>query len=163
MTAPLIQTGYRPTLIGRITALHAAYYADLVDFGLPFEVKVATEMAEFCTRLDKPQNQTWRATQDGDILGGVSIDGEDLGPNTAHLRWFILSPEAAGQGLGARLLQDAISFCADHGKSDIHLWTFQGLHAARHLYEKAGFKLDQETVGSAWGKDVLEQKFVLTL
>lgn len=163
MTTPEIRTGYHPTLIGQITQLHAAYYADLVGFGLPFEAKVATELSEFCTRLDAAENETWSVWQNGTICGGVTIDGQDLGPTTAHLRWFILSTDLAGHGLGTQLLNRAIDFCRAQGKSDIHLWTFQGLPAARHLYEKAGFTLAEETPGTAWGKEVLEQKFTLTL
>jgi hypothetical protein len=40
--------GYLPGCIGRITQLHASYYARTVGFGVPFEAKVATELAQFC-------------------------------------------------------------------------------------------------------------------
>ena len=33
--------------------------------------------------------------------------------------------------------------------------------AARHLYEKHGFKLVRTQRGSQWGKEVNEQRFVL--
>jgi hypothetical protein len=45
----------------------------------------------------------------------------------------------------------------------VYLWTFQGLDAARRLYEKHGFRLAEEREGSQWGERVLEQRFVLDL
>ena len=39
------------------------------------------------------------------------------------------------------------------------MWTFEGLGAARHLYEKAGFRLVEEHKGTQWGSEVNEQRF----
>ena len=41
--------------------------------------------------------------------------------------------------------------------------TFAGLDAARHLYERAGFVLCQESEGDHWGRTVMEQTFELRL
>jgi len=43
------------------------------------------------------------------------------------------------------------------------LWTFEGLHAARHLYEKSGFQLVEQYRGTQWGTEVNEQQFLLQL
>jgi glycerol-3-phosphate dehydrogenase len=43
------------------------------------------------------------------------------------------------------------------------LWTFDGLEAARHLYEKAGFRLAHQQRGTQWGIAVDEQRFELEL
>jgi hypothetical protein len=43
---------YRPGAIGRVTEMHAAYYHRTWGFGLFFEAKVATELAEFLGRFD---------------------------------------------------------------------------------------------------------------
>ena len=45
----------------------------------------------------------------------------------------------------------------------VYLWTFEGLDAARHLYEKSGFCLVEQREGMEWGIKVLEQKFELQL
>ena len=161
--APAIRRGYTPGLLGRIVTLHARYYSALVGFGLPFEATVAAGMAEFLPRLANPVNGTWWIDRDGEIAGGLSIDGEDLAEGVAHLRWFILDPALHGAGLGDALLQTALTHCRNQGFSRIDLWTFSGLDAARALYEKHGFSLVDEWTGAQWGKDMQEQKFSLLL
>ena len=39
------------------------------------------------------------------------------------------------------------------------LWTFKGLDAARHLYERNGFRLVNEYAGAQWGVNLMEQRF----
>lgn len=163
--APLSSTvilgkGYLPGLLGRVTEMHAAYYARQYDFGRVFEAKVAAGMADFLGRIEHPANQTFHATLEGRIIGAVSIDGQDLGPGLAHLRWFILDDAARGRGIGQKLLDLAMAHVDAGGFDATRLWTFKGLDAGRHLYEKAGFVLEEEAPGSQWGKEVTEQVFV---
>jgi RimJ/RimL family protein N-acetyltransferase len=47
--------------------------------------------------------------------------------------------------------------------SRTYLWHIEGLDAARHVYEKAGFRLEEQRKGSRWGKEVNEQRFALEL
>ncbi len=153
----LVQTGYVPTLLARVTEMHARYYAVNYGFGAVFERQVAADMAEFLSRLDNPVNLTARAERGGRIIGAVSIDGEDLGCGVAHLRWFILDDTARGQGVGGQLIERALAHVDGHGFRETRLWTFKGLDAARHLYEKAGFVLVDERPGTQWGTEVIEQ------
>lgn len=155
-----IVCGYRPGLIARTKQMHAIYYARESGFGLRFESVVASGLADFCIRLENPQNAIWTARQDGEIVGSVAIDGDDLGDNMAHLRWFILADSVRGGGVGKMLLDAALAFVDKSGFAATHLWTFSGLHAARHLYETRGFVLAEEYSGAQWGKSVLEQRFV---
>ncbi len=154
-----ISSGYRPSLIGRITHMHMSYYAPFAGFGQHFESVVAGGLASFCDRLHHPNNQIWLAIQDQQIVGSVAIDGEDLGNNTAHLRWFIMDDRVRGQGVGGQLLTQALQFVDAKEFEETQLWTFNGLHAARHLYESHGFKLAGENLGNQWGTEILEQRF----
>lgn len=155
-----IKRGYQTGLIARITQMHALYYARTSGFGQRFESVVAKGLAEFCERLESPKNGIWVAMQGEGIVGSVAIDGEDLSNNIAHLRWFILDDAARGGGLGRKLLSAALAH-VDEGKfAETHLWTFSGLQAARHLYESYGFTCVEESPGSQWGREVLEQRFV---
>lgn len=154
-----IVAGYRPGMIGRISEMHASYYSRHYDFGYFFESKVAAGLAEFSGRLDAPSNRIWLAIQHGRIVGSVAIDGEDLGNNEAHLRWFILDDECRGAGVGRRLMHEAMRFCDNQGFAAVQLWTFSGLNAARRLYESFGFQLTKEWQGDQWGSEMLEQQF----
>lgn len=152
-------SGYRPGMIGRIAEMHGSYYAAHYQFGAFFEAKVAAGLAEFSSRLDQPQNAIWLALQNDRIVGSVAIDGQDLGENQAHLRWFILDERCRGGGVGTRLLEQAVSFCDRQGFAATQLWTFSGLSAARRLYERAGFQLAKEWQGDQWGTSLTEQQF----
>ena len=77
----------------------------------------------------------------------------------AHLRWFITADDVRGKGVGNALLAAAMAFCRARGYARVYLWTFDGLDAARHLYEKFGFQLAQQQRGSQWGVEVDEQRF----
>jgi DNA-binding MarR family transcriptional regulator/GNAT superfamily N-acetyltransferase len=160
-TAPKMMWGYQPGIIGRVVEMHANYYARTTGFGAFFESKVASGMAEFAGRLDRPVNQIWSVMDDGGrIVGSIAIDGEDLGDNSAHLRWFIVDDGQRGGGVGRLLLTEALSFCDAIGFGKTRLWTFKGLDAARKLYEANGFILENEQSGQQWGTEVTEQIFV---
>lgn len=154
-----IVSGYRPGMIGRIAQMHGEYYARHHGFGHFFEGKVASGLAEFSARLDAECNHIWLAVLEGNIVGSVAIDGEDLGNNEAHLRWFILDDRCRGSGVGRRLLAEAMAFCDRRAFSAAQLWTFSGLHAARALYESFGFTLHKEWQGDQWGMMMTEQQF----
>lgn len=155
-----IKAGYRAGALGRCVEMHARYYAREAGFGASFEALVASGLAEFSARLDRPCNSLWLALLEGRTVGTVAIDGEDMGPSIAHLRWFIVDDGVRGVGAGKGLLSAAVGFCEAQGFEAVHLWTFRGLHAARHLYEAQGFFLAEERPGRQWGKEVMEQRFV---
>lgn len=155
-----VREGYCTGVIAAVAHLHASFYAQNYGFGAVFERKVATEMSEFMGRIDNPLNTTFSAYLGAELLGSVSLDGEDLGEGASHLRWFIVSPRAQGMGIGSLLIKKAMSFVDNNAFDRTRLWTFKGLEAARHLYEKHGFTLAHETPGTQWGKEVIEQEFV---
>lgn len=156
-----IHKDYIPGSIGRIVELHARYYRELVGFGLPFESKVARELSEFCEQYDGERDGLWLALQDGNIEGSIAIDGSHAELDGAHLRWFIASDNMRGTGVGTALLTSAMEFCHLQHYESVYLWTFEGLGSARHLYEKFGFRLDLQQLGTQWGAEVNEQRFEL--
>ena len=158
-----IVNGYLPGAIGRIAELHAAYYHEHWGFGLFFESKVATELAAFLERFDEGRDGIWLARAAGRVEGSIAIDGHGASKEGAHLRWFIVSNAAQGGGVGTRLIQRAIRFCRQNGFRRVYLNTFEGLDAARRLYERAGFSLVEQRSGTQWGTEVNEQRFELTL
>jgi GNAT superfamily N-acetyltransferase len=155
-----LHKGYVPGSIGRIVELHARYYRELVGFGLPFESKVARELCEFCEQYDGERDGLWLALRDGRVEGSIAIDGSHAADG-AHLRWFIASDDTRGTGIGTVLLTAAMEFCQSRHYDRVYLWTFEGLGAARHLYEKFGFRLILQQRGTQWGTEVNEQRFEL--
>lgn len=156
-------TGYVPGTIGRVAELHARYYYEHWGFDLFFESKVAMELSEFLRRFNKACDGFWVASVEEKIVGSIAIDGVNHDSKGAHIRWFIVASENQGQGIGKILLEESIQFCRRRQFGRVYLWTLAGLDAARHLYEKFGFRLCEEREGNQWGKAVTEQMFELIL
>jgi GNAT superfamily N-acetyltransferase len=148
----IVIAGYVPGTIGRITEMHATYYARHWDFGLFFESKVATELSDFLRRFDPERDGFWTASREGCVEGSIVIDGANAGTEGAHMRWFIVSDAFRGKGTGNLLIEKAVAFCKLKGYPSVFLWTFDGLHPARHLYEKFGFRQVEQVEGKQWGK-----------
>ena len=91
------------------------------------------------------------------------IDGLHAEIEGAHLRWFIVSDALRGTGMGSKLINTAIEYCRQQEYTRVYLHTFEGLDAAKHLYEKSGFQLIEQHTGTQWGTEVNEQKFLLEI
>ncbi len=153
-------TGYKPGDIGRVVALHADYYAARWDFGRAFEAKVAQELGAFLDGFREGADGFWAArAADGALAGSLSIQGRDADAEGARLRFFITDPGHQGRGLGAKLMDAAMTFCDGAGFARIWLTTFEGLDPARRLYERHGFRLIETQRGDQWGREVQEQSF----
>lgn len=157
--------GYRPGAVGRLLALQIETYAGDLGFGRAFEARVGADMADFLTRYDPGRDLFLLAVDDDQVVGGITLDRGEHAPDLrlAHLRWFILGPKARGQGIGRALLTRAVDFARGHGDAEIYLWTVEALPTARHLYDRAGFVVDEEMTAKTWGKVMVEQKLVLRL
>ncbi len=158
-----IVSGYIPGAIGRVAELHGLYYHDNWDFGVFFEAKMAIELSQFLQSYHPDRDGFWLALCGGRIIGSIAIVGEEPDAGVGRLRWFVLDPAYQGRGVGGLLMDKAMAFCRKAGFRRVYLTTFAGLDAARHLYERAGFRLAEEQEGSHWGKTVPEQIFELIL
>lgn len=153
-------SGYRPGALAAILKLHMAYYSKHWKFGLPFETKVASELAHFLMRKNDIDDSFLSAyDSDGALVGSITIDALHKDTEGAHLRWFIVSSSVSGSGVGRELLERALSHCDNKGYHETYLTTFQGLDAARALYDSVGFELVSESDGDQWQGGVVEQRF----
>jgi GNAT superfamily N-acetyltransferase len=150
-----IHRGYIPGAIGRVAQLQGKYYAEHWSFGAPFEARVARELAAFVESYDAERDGLWLAMRDDVIEGSVAI----MSGSPARLRWFIVSDELRGKGMGRELVTAAMDFCRGKRYPVVELPTFRGLDAARHLYEEQGFRLVEEREGDQYGATVMEQLF----
>ncbi|WP_224332342.1 GNAT family N-acetyltransferase [Haloprofundus halobius] len=162
---PEIQTGYTPGALGRIIELHETYYSEYWNLDYEFSREVAVELAEFLGRYDEAENRLWLVMSDPDddgereILGSLVVDGGHSDDEEgARLRWVVLAPELHGQGLGRELMNRAMAFCADAGFDRVYLWTYEGLEAARRLYDKHGFTVVEDVTRQDWGPELTYQK-----
>jgi GNAT superfamily N-acetyltransferase len=158
-----IRGGYIPGSIGRVAELHGIYYHLHWEFGAFFEGKMAIELSELLRRFDPDRDGFWTVSVNDRIEGSIGIDGLHADVGSVQLRWFIVSDELRGQGAGNLLVKRAVGHCREKGHGRVYLWTFEGLDAARHLYEKNGFTLIEQRKGSQWGVEVNEQCFELYL
>ena len=156
-------TGYFPGVVGKITELHAVYYHENWGFDASFETQVGREISEFIVRFNESRDRLRVARVGKAFAGCCAIDGHFAGTEGARLRWFMVAPSFQNQGIGQKLLQDAVDFCCRGGYRRIFLWTFKGLDRARVLYEKAGFVLCLEHTVRQWGQDITEQRYELIL
>lgn len=66
-------------------------------------------------------------------------------------------------GIGKRLVEECIRFSRRAGYRKITLWTQSILHAARHIYEQAGFHVVQREQHHSFGKDLTAETWELEL
>jgi DNA-binding MarR family transcriptional regulator/predicted GNAT family acetyltransferase len=99
----------------------------------------------------------WIAEVDGAPAGCVFCVREDA--TTARLRLLLVEPWARGLGIGARLVDEVLRFARQAGYTQITLWTNDVLTAARRIYQRAGFTLDDENQHHSFGVDLTGQNW----
>lgn len=153
--------GYKPGVLAEVVRLHMNYYHSNWGFGLAFETKVAGELSEFLSRYNQEADLFLTAySSDGECVGSISLDCQDANGKGAHIRWFIVDQKFAGHGTGRMLMKNVIGHCDSINLPRTYLTTFEGLHAARKLYESFHFKLIEEKNIDQWAGGVKEQLFV---
>lgn len=150
----------RPGDLGAIVALHGIHYAREYGFDATFEAYVAGPLADF-VKAKRPRDRLWLAEMEGELVGCIAI--VEVSEKVAQLRWYLVSPAARGQGLGKRLLNEAIAYCRQNRYESIFLWTVSALEAAAHLYRGAGFVKVEAKPGVQWGVEVVEEKYEIIL
>lgn len=155
-----IRTDLRAGDIGNITYLHGILYKQEYGYGIEFEAYVAAGLSEFCQQYKSARNRVWVCEDDGKIIGSLLL--MDRG-ETAQLRYFLISPEYRGLGLGKKLMGLYVDFLHQCGYQASYLWTTHELETAAYLYQKHGFVLTEEKESTAFGKPLFERKYELTL
>src|SRR5215208_5585944 len=98
-----------PGDVGMITYLHGTLYAEEYGLSPEFEGYVAAGLGKFAESHDEHKERIWIAELNAQIVGSIAIVSH--GEAVAQLRWFLIHPQARGQGLGRRLISEAMEFC----------------------------------------------------
>lgn len=149
-----------PGDVGYITYLHAVLYAPLQGWDHTFDSYVAIPLAQFAMR-HSPQERIWIVERKGRIAGCAAI--VKFSETEAQLRWLLLHPDLRSQGLGRKLVEEALAFSRDAGYSSAFLWTVSTLPAAAGLYRSVGFRETEKVTHELWGRRVTEVKYEMEL
>jgi GNAT superfamily N-acetyltransferase len=150
--------------LGWMVHRQAVVYAKEFHYSQLFETYLHEGAAVFLRKFDRTRDRIWVAELDQKPVGFVAIQHDPDRRGWAKLRWFLVEADARGQGLGGRLLKSAIAFSRKAGYKGVLLWTVDDLHAARALYEKAGFaRAFQDTKPCGWAPWGHEQRWELRL
>ncbi len=142
--------------IGSITYLHGVLYANEHGYDYTFEAYVAEPLGQFAKRSNS-RERIWVVEVDGEVLGSIALC--EISAKEAQLRWFLVSPQLRGQGVGKSLINAVIEFSIEQEYEKISLWTVKGLEAAKSIYIASGFTLEEEIEHFVWGSVHTEQKY----
>jgi DNA-binding MarR family transcriptional regulator/GNAT superfamily N-acetyltransferase len=159
--APVVLRAHRPGDIGWVVQRHGELYAAEYDWNPEFEALVADIASKFLRNFDPRRERCWIAERDGMRLGCIFLVASTR--TTAKLRMLLVEPQARGLGLGQRLVDECVDFARTAGYRRIVLWTQSNLAAARHLYEKAGFRKTGEEAHRSFGHDLVAETWALRL
>lgn len=151
----------QPGDYGWVVEQHGALYAKEWGYTVEFEALVAGIVAKFVQEFDPQWEKAWIAEVDGERAGSVFLVRQS--PTVAKLRLLILTPQARGLGLGARLTDECIAFARAKGYRKMVLWTQSHLLAARRIYESRGFRMVKAEPNDAFGQHLTSETWELKL
>lgn len=158
---PILIRDHRPGDLGWIVHRHGDLYAREYQWDGRFEGLVAEIAANFLAEHDPKREGCWIAEHDGKPVGSIMLVRES--DSVAKLRILFVEPDARGLGIGKHLVDHCIAFARRAGYGEITLWTNANLHAARKIYQKAGFVLAHEEPHHSFGHDLIGQNWTLAL
>jgi GNAT superfamily N-acetyltransferase len=161
MKPPIVLRGLQVGDIGWVAHRQGILYAQEYGWDGTFEALVAEIAAQFVKKFDAEWEKAWIAEREGQVLGSVFL--VKVSEQEAKLRLLYVEPEMRGTGLGRRLTQECIAFAKARGYQQLTLWTNDILHAARHIYQTAGFVLLSEEKHHSFGHDLVGQYWALDL
>jgi GNAT superfamily N-acetyltransferase len=151
----------KPGDLGWMVQAHGEIYAAEYGWDVSFEALVARIVADFATGPDRARQRGWIAEVDGRRAGCVLCVPADK--DSAQLRILLVDPVARGHGIGARLVDECVTFARQAGYARMRLWTNDPLVAARHIYLSRGFVLVEEAPHHSYGADLVGQVYELDL
>lgn len=147
--------------MGWVVQQHGEVYAREYGWDSSFEALVAEIVAGYVRQHQPDWERCWIAELDGERVGSVFVVRKSK--TVAQLRLLILTPQARGLGLGARLTDECLAFARSKGYKKMVLWTNSCLGSARDIYARRGFKLVNSEPYTGFGKDLVGETWELRL
>ena len=152
---------HQPGDMGWVVLRHGEIYSQEYGYDERFEALVAGIVASFIENYDPKRERCWIAQKGPDRVGCVFLVKKTA--TLAQLRLLLVEPSARGLGVGRQLVNECVRFAAQAGYQKISLWTQRELHAARHIYKKAGFRLAGRKRHRSWGRDLVAETWELAV
>jgi putative acetyltransferase len=123
-----------------VAALIRSVLREFAASGPGFTLQDA-EASAMAASYGAPRSAYFVVEQDGAIVGGAGVAPLAGAPfEVCELRKMCFRSEVRGQGAGTVLLRHCLRAARGFGYQTCYLQTLSGMNAARHLYEKAGFR-----------------------
>jgi DNA-binding MarR family transcriptional regulator/GNAT superfamily N-acetyltransferase len=158
---PYLLREHQPGDLGWIVHRQALLYAEEYGWDGGYEALAAEIVAQFIKNYDSKLEHCWIAERDGARVGAVFV--AKASDQIAKLRLLHVEAEARGLGIGKRLVDECIRFSRRAGYQKLTLWTQSILHAARHIYKRAGFEVVRSEKHHSFGKDLIAETWELNL
>lgn len=159
--SPYMLRPHQPGDLGWIVHRQAILYAEEYGWDDSYEALAAEIVAHFIKNFDPKRERCWIAEKDGARVGAVFV--AKASDEVAKLRLLHVEPEARGLGIGRRLVEECVRFARQARYEKMTLWTQSNLHAARHIYQQAGFRVAREETHHSFGKDLVAETWELEL
>lgn len=140
---------------------HYDIYSKEYNFDLSFKDFIAKIIDDFIKRSDYLNEHIWILEIDDEPRGSIGIT--KVNESVAQLRLFLVDPSLRGSGQGGQLVQKVIDFCRENEYKTIILWTNSELKAARHLYEKFGFRIMETRKEILSNLELVEERWELSI
>jgi DNA-binding MarR family transcriptional regulator/N-acetylglutamate synthase-like GNAT family acetyltransferase len=150
-----------PGELGWVVKRHGEIYTAEYGWNAEFEGLVAEIVGRFAGSHDPLLERCWIAELRGEPAGSIFLVKDTA--KVAKLRLLLVEPWARGHGVGGRLVDACLAFARHAGYRKVRLWTNAELHAARRIYERAGFRMVDESRAHRFGLDQVFQTWELHL
>ncbi|VEP13987.1 Acetyltransferase, GNAT family [Hyella patelloides LEGE 07179] len=141
---------YQPRDWDAIATIHDR--ARLDELSASVGVEAFLSLAETAENEELFEGEVWVAEDNDLVVGFVAIDSE-----MTWITWLYVLPDRYRQGIGRRLLRQAIAQCQAcpiaNCNSIVYVSVLSGNDAALNLYQSEGFKIVETKTGKLAGNE----------